>query len=169
MLYRYILRHIYIYCGFTYMYECAYIVYTHMYWYFICTYTYIHFKPINILYAHYMPYKDILIVVVCIDIWGNELGRHVGVGMVVTSRSRHGVMFAQWPRIPEMRVHSNPALGLIFPIFITTTTIFFATYTHVSIRMHPIYIYRIYIYMCIEPMHIYIYVCVCVCTGFMMN
>ena len=39
---------------------------------------------------------------------------------MVTSGSLHGVMVAHWPRM--LVVGSSPALGTIFPIFITPMT-----------------------------------------------
>ena len=47
---------------------------------------------------------DSTYAVVCTDLWGKELHRPVGVGMVMTSGSLHGVMVAQWPGMPEMWV-----------------------------------------------------------------
>ena len=55
-------------------------------------------------------------MVVCADLWGKELHRQVGVGMMVTSGSLRGAMVAHWLGMPEMLV------GTIFRIFITPTT-----------------------------------------------
>ena len=43
-------------------------------------------------------------VVVGTDFKGKEPHRQVGVSIAVTSQSLHGVMVANWPRIPEMWV-----------------------------------------------------------------
>ena len=45
----------------------------------------------------------IIIYYVCNNI-GKVLHKHVGVGIVVTSGSLHGVMVALWPGMPEMWV-----------------------------------------------------------------
>ena len=67
-------------------------------------------------------YIRVDIVIVCIDLSGNELHRQVSIGIVVTSGNLYGVMV----RIQAQNardVGSLPALGTIFPIFITPMTI----------------------------------------------
>ena len=43
-------------------------------------------------------------VVVCIDLWGKQPHREVGVSIVVTSGSLHGEVVAHWPGMPDMWV-----------------------------------------------------------------
>ena len=62
------------------------------------------------------------IVVICTDLSGKELHRQLGVGIVVTSESICGVVISTlaW----NVRdVGSIPTLSMIFPIFITPTTV----------------------------------------------
>ena len=60
-------------------------------------------------------------VVYCTDLSGRKPHRQVGVGTVVTSGSRDGIMVSilAWN---ARDVGSIPALSKIFPIFITPTT-----------------------------------------------
>ena len=59
---------------------------------------------------------------VCTDRSGKEQHRQVGVGSVLISGSLDGVMVAHWPGM-QRDVGSSPALGAIFPIFITPMTL----------------------------------------------
>ena len=61
-------------------------------------------------------------VVICTDLWGKELHRQIGVGMVVISGILCGVMVSTLTRNAQ-HVRLNPTLGTIFPIFITRATI----------------------------------------------
>ena len=61
------------------------------------------------------------IVVVCTNLWGKDLHRQVGVGIVVTSGSRCGG-FGSTLAWNARDVALIPALGTIIPIFITPTT-----------------------------------------------
>ena len=79
------------------------------------------------MYMHVHIYMHI--VIVGTDLRGSELHRQVGVSIVVMSWSLHDVMIAHWPGMPEMW-DLSPALGTIFPIFITPITILIHTYTY---------------------------------------
>ena len=61
-------------------------------------------------------------VVVCIDLSGKELHRHIGVGEVVAAGSLGGVMVSTLSQ-NAMDVASTRALGAIFLIGITPTTL----------------------------------------------
>ena len=89
---------------------------------------------------------DILItsVVVCIDLSGKEPRRQVGVGIVLTSGSLHGVMVAHWN---ARDVGLSPALGTIFTIFITPTA---SSMTTILYKLHGVWLLNL-------P-------CVCICT-----
>ena len=66
--------------------------------------------------------RCVMYVVVCTDLWGKELDRQVGVSRVVTSGKPmwcNGSTLAWNAR----DVGLSPALGTIFPIFVTPTTI----------------------------------------------
>ena len=60
--------------------------------------------------------------VVCIDLLGKEQHKQVCVDRVATSRSLGGLM-ASTPAWNARDVGSIPALGAIFPILITRTTV----------------------------------------------
>ena len=80
-------------------------------------------------------------IVVCTDLWGKELHRQVGVGIVVTSGKPmwcNGSTLA-WN---AKDVGSCPALGRIFPIFITPMTIAQFSYMSIVIWM-VILLYKI--------------------------
>ena len=62
------------------------------------------------------------IVVVCTNLSGKEPHRQAGIGKVVTSGSLGDVMVSTLAQNAR-GVGSIPALGTIFPIFITSTTL----------------------------------------------
>ena len=64
----------------------------------------------------------IITVVVCTDFSGKEPHGQAGVGMVLTSGSLGGVIVSTLARNAR-DVGSIPALGTIFPIFITPMTL----------------------------------------------
>ena len=76
----------------------------------------------NIVVYSIYSYHCRNIVVVCIDLWGKELHRQVGVGIVVTSGKPtwcNGSTLARNGR----DVGLSPTLGAVFPISITPTTL----------------------------------------------
>ena len=75
--------------------------------------------PPNVIKRHVIIINTII---VCTDLSGKELHRQVGVGIVMTSGSLCGVMVEQW--LWNARdVGLSPALGTVFSIVITPTTI----------------------------------------------
>ena len=87
-------------------------------------------------------------VVVCTDLWSKELHRQVGVGIVVTSGSLHGVMVSTLARTAK-GVCSIPFLGTIFPIFITFMTLFAMT----------MILYKLHIVSLLNLLCMYVYIC----------
>ena len=57
----------------------------------------------------------------CADLSGKKLHRQVGVGRMVTSGSLGCIMVSTLPQECRRDVGSIPALGTVFPIFITPT------------------------------------------------
>ena len=63
-------------------------------------------------------------VVVCTGLWGKELHRQVGMGIVVTAGSLHGeIVVAHWPGMPEILLrfmlsaqyfHPKPPTYIVF-------------------------------------------------------
>ena len=88
----------------TYTYVSLLIVCTHIHTY-IYIYIYIYaYLYISIYIYIYISMHIYTYVIVCTDLWGKELHRQAGVGIVVTSGSLSGVMVAHWPGMPNIGV-----------------------------------------------------------------
>ena len=88
-------------------------------------------------------------VVVCTDLSGNEQHKQVSMGSMVTSRSVGGVMVSTWGR-DARDAGLIPALGTIFHIFMTPTTLVpwldsCTSYTLPGCWSYPVYVYAGYL------------------------